>query len=333
MTDDLTALLAADPTRAGRALLSAHGLPADPLVSADGWSNQVLLAPHHVVRFGSGRFRDAFAHEAHTLALLPPEVPHAAVVAHGKIGEREWLILERVAGDPLDLAWPRMTYDQRHAAITQLGEILHALHGVALPPGYANPWLEDALGEPGKPRDVYHLPPERTRWLLEALRHDPGIDGRLLDEADAFIRARLDAFAAGHARPPALVHADVHFANLLWDAATDRLSALLDFEGARPAPPDVELDTFLHFCRRPAGFRRGDADRLLLPGDLVGVPEMLAGAYPALFAHPRLTDRLAVYEALWWLVQLQHFPRGGSGPDPAGSLRALLAAGDAWRPF
>ena len=318
MTTDLTAILAPGPGGAGRALLSAHGLPNDPLTSADGWSNSVLLAPAHVVRFGAGRFRDAFAHEARVLAMLPDAVPHARVIDHGKIGSREWLILERVAGEPLDHAWPEMPSQERRRAIHQLGAILRTLHQMPLPPGLANPWLEDALGTPGNPRDAYHLPPERTGWLLTALRQDPLLDAALLDEAESFVAARLDAFAGDAHQPRVLVHADVHFANLLWDG--ERLSALLDFEGSRPAVADLEFDALLAFCRNPAAFRRGAA--ALSPDDLMEVPGWLAESYPVLFGHPRLADRLAVYEALWHLVQLQHFglqPRG-----PADHLRALL---------
>lgn len=319
MTADLTAILATDPARAGRELLSARGLPDTPLRSADGWSNSVILAPRHVVRFGAGRFRDAFAHEARVLAMLPDAVPHARVIDHGTIGAREWLILERMPGEPLDLAWSGMTVAERRSAIHQLGGILRALHRVPLPSGFANPWLEDALGDPGKPRDAYHLPPERTAWLLATLRQDPSLDGALLDEAETFIAARLDAFAGDERQPRVLVHADIHFANLLWDR--DRLSALLDFEGSRPAVADLELDALMAFCRNPAAFRRGDADALS-PDDLGAVPGWLAESYPELFSHPRLADRLAVYEALWHLVQLQHFGIRPGGP--ADQLRMVL---------
>jgi hypothetical protein len=37
-----------------------------------------------------------------------------------------------------------------------------------------------------------------------------------------------------------------------------------------------------------------------------------------------------VYEALWQLVQLLHFPPGSGSPDPWGHLLALLDAGDRW---
>jgi hypothetical protein len=68
-----------------------------------------------------------------------------------------------------------------------------------------------------------------------------------------------------------------------------------------------------------------------LPGQpLRAVPGWLAETYPALFAVPGLTARLAVYDALWHLVQLHHFPLDSGPHDPLGDLTALLASGDDW---
>jgi aminoglycoside phosphotransferase (APT) family kinase protein len=161
--------------------------------------------------------------------------------------------------------------------------------------------------------------------LLAAAYDVPGADRGLVDAVGAFIADRLDAFAGDRA---ALVHADVHFANLLW--ADGQITALLDFETARPAAPDLELDTLLRFVREPELYRGRDTRPWPARRDLAGVPGWLAGAYPALFAHPRLPTRLAVYEALAQLVQLLNFRVGARPHDPPGHLKALLAAGDAW---
>jgi aminoglycoside phosphotransferase (APT) family kinase protein len=317
---ELAALLEVDPAAFAHHLLTSLGLPAAPLVPASGWSNRVWLAPAHAVRMSSGRFHNAFAHEVATLHLLPLAVPHAPVRAYGCSGEREWFVQDRRPGQPLGQVWAGLPRVQRRAAIAQLGAMLRALHEAPLPSGYANPWLEQALAPGGHVRDAYHAPPGRAQVLLDAVATLPGADQGLLDDVGAFIAERLDAFAGDR---PVLVHSDVHFANLLWDGG--QLTALLDFEGARPAAADLELDTLLRYCREPALFRG--------PGETAGpeaaafaaVPGWLAAAYPDLFAHPRLSERLAVYEALWHLVQALHFPAGPVPPDPWGHLRALLA--------
>ncbi|HET8630315.1 MAG TPA: phosphotransferase, partial [Thermomicrobiales bacterium] len=256
---------------------------------------------------------------------LPAAVPHAPVVAYGRDGAREWLVLARVPGRSLAEVWTHLTVAERRAATVQLGEILRALHGVLLPTGFHNPWLEDALAPGGRPGDAYHAPPGRHQPLLAAAYAVPGADRGLLDAVGAFIAERLDAFTGDR---PALAHADIHFANLLW--ADGRISALLDFETARPAAPDLDLDALLRLAREPELYRGRDGRAGPSRRDLAAIPDWLAGAYPALFAHPRLPARLAVYEALWQLVQALHFPPGAGPRDPWGHLKALLAAGDAW---
>jgi aminoglycoside phosphotransferase (APT) family kinase protein len=325
---NLEVLLATRPEDFARRLLAIHGVPAAPLVAAAGWSNAVWLTNTHVVRLSSGRFRDSFAHEASTLRLLPAAVPHARIRAYGRIGNREWMIQDRIPGQPLLAIWPALSATERRATITQLGTILRALHATQFPANFTNPALADALAPGGQPRNAYHAPPARHRVLLDAVSRVPGTDQGMLREVGTFIAERLEAFTAA---PTALVHADIHFSNLLWNAGS--ITALLDFEGARPASPDQELDTLLRFAREPWLYR-GPGSQGGPPNEEVRpLPDWLAAAYPELFSHPRLPARLAVYEVLWQLVQILNFPTASGGADPLGHLKSLLAAGDRWIAF
>lgn len=318
-------LLDADPAAFARQLLESLGLPARPLAASDGWANQVWLAPAQVVRITSGRFRDAFAHERAVLRLLPAAVPHASVRAYGRVGGREWLVQDRVAGRTLMQVWSELSAGQRRAATEQLGSALRALHAVPVPAAFGAPWLDDAPAPGSRPEDTYHAPPGHYRWMLDAAHRAPGADRALLDEVGAFIAQRLDAFAGD---TTVLVHADAHFANLLWDG--DRLAAVLDFEGARPAAADLELDTLLRFAREPEQYRGRDGQAGATRRELAAFPDWLAGAYPELFAHPRLPARLEVYEALWRLVQVHHSSPGSHVRDPWRQLSLLLDSGNRW---
>ncbi|MBA3946473.1 MAG: hypothetical protein H0X37_18150 [Herpetosiphonaceae bacterium] len=73
-----------------------------------------------------------------------------------------------------------------------------------------------------------------------------------------------------------------------------------------------------------------DTANALTPADLRELPGWLAEAYPQLLAHPRLTARLEVYEALWQLVQVFHFGRGSGVHDPWAHLRVLLDSTNSW---
>lgn len=318
---DQFALLQHDPATFAGTLLASLDLPAHPLIPASGWANAVWLAPGHVVRLSSGRFRDAYAHEIAVLRMLPDAVPHARSVAHGRVGDREWMVLERVPGQPLSQAWSRMTMRQRQGAAEFIGGTLRALHATPLPEGFHNPWLTDALAPGGAIENAYHAPPRCYRQLLEAASHVANADRGFLREVEAFLAARLDAFDGDRA---VLVHGDANFANWLWDG--ERVIALLDYEGARPAAPDLELDTLLRFVREPGQFAPPALAHTLTPQELDAMPEWLIGAYPELFAHPRLAERLAVYDALWQLVQMFHFSPRSPVPDPRTRLHALLTA-------
>ena len=308
-----------DPAAFARTVLASYGLPIEPLMPANGWSNHVWMTDRHVVRISSGRFRDAYDHEAAVLVLLPAAVPRASVLGRGRVGAREWMLLTRMPGRPLGQVWSSLSEQQRRSAIHQLGAALHAIHATPVPAGFANPWLDAALEVGGSPRDAYHTPPAQFPRLLDAARAVPGVDQRVLDAAEAILVSALEHFASDQ---PVLTHGDGHFANLLWHDGT--LTALLDFEGARLAPPDQELDTLLRYMREPALFRSTPDELVPEPAALAGAPEWLAEAYPALFAHPRLAERLRVYDILWQLVQLLHFPPGSGPPDPWSHLVKLV---------
>ncbi len=325
---DFAHLLATQPEEFPRCVLEAHGVRVESLVASSGWSNRVWLTRTHVVRLSSGRFRDAFAHEAAVARLLPQTVPHAPVLAYGRVGRQEWVMQERKAGRPLVEVWPRLGRDERQAAVAQLGGVLRALHAVSLPTEFGNPWLTAALAPSGQPEDAYHAPPACHEILLAAASRVPGVDHGLLAAVRAFIVERLPTFAAD---APVLVHSDVHFSNLLW--ADGQITALLDFEGSRPAARDLELDTLLRLAREPQLYRDPDGRATIGRDAVRALPVWLASAYPELFSHPCLQARLAVYEALWQLVQLLHFPPGSGFPDPWEHLKELLTRGDRWVAF
>lgn len=308
-----------------RQRLTELGVPATPLKSVGGWSNAVWLAPEYVVRISSGRFIGSFAHEIASLQLLPATVPHATVCAYGQVGRREWMIQKRVPGQTLYTTWPTLSAEERQAAITQLGAILRALHAICLPEGFVNSWMTAALAPGGQPENAYHPPPTCYAPLIEAALRVPAIDQKLIRATGEFIAARLPAFQGD---TPVLVHDDIHFMNIMWADGT--ITALLDFEGAKPAPADQELDTLLR-CVRDLEYYGGSPESQRLTAAMVGeVPHDLQAAYPALFRHPRLQERLAVYEALWQLVQILNFAPADGATAPLARLANLLRQGDRW---
>jgi hypothetical protein len=94
----------------------------------------------------------------------------------------------------------------------------------------------------------------------------------------------------------------------LWDG-TD-VTAILDFEWARTAPADVDLDVLLRMCHYPS-LHVGEewVDRTHAE-DYADVPEWLQEDYPELFSFPRKADRLRLYSIAYDLRDLTMFPPG-----------------------
>ncbi len=244
-------------------------------------------------------------HEALVLRSLPEAVPHAEVVGVGREESFGWLVLVRLPGEQLGRCWPDLADEERQDAIGQLGRALQRIHAIPEPLRFRHPWVED----PGPDPMTYQPHPNRAPLLLEAARRLPDVDHGLLDAVEGFLGARLDAFASDEGSE-VLVHADLHFENLLWDRAGRQLTAVLDFEMSRPAAADLDLNVVLRMCGDPALLVAEDYEDCVHPADFADVPGWLRGVYPELFDDPQLVPRQEAYAAMY-------------------DLRALLAY---WRP-
>ena len=138
---------------------------------------------------------------------------------------------------------------------------------------------------------------------------------------EALVHERLSMFN-GNERT--LVHTDMFGQNLL--VQHGRLTAVLDFEMARAAAPDLELDVLLRFCHWPHLPVAPEEEHLMRREDFRPVPEWLAEVYPELFDVPRLRERLEVYAVMHDLRQSIQFPERPGEPEwrPVQRLRAVV---------
>lgn len=282
--------------------LAAAGLPASgQFLPKAGWVSRVWVGDEYVVRLSSGRFRDSYRHEATVGDLLAgTEVPHARILAHGHGPDGPWCVSERVPGRTLYEAWPTADPHTRQAIIESLGSALRALHHVPVPADLLPPWLADALA--GGPWNAFH-PPVVSAALqqVEAARQLPGHDSHLLADVAEWIQERLALFADDR---PVLVHGDLHGSNVIVDQG--RVTGLIDFAEALAQPADVELDTILRWCARAREYPPTPDAQGLDEKTLAEVPGWLYGAYPELFEHEQLHDRLLFYDMYGELALYAH---------------------------
>lgn len=301
--------------------------PARPLPggSRDVWSVNDLFRGPVILRVGWRGDPARVDREALVLRRLPPEVPRPELLDHGHAADGgpplTYAVTRRPPGRPLHGAWPSMDAAQRRSAQQRYAAALRALHSWSPPAEVAaaltarpGPARDDPVSLIGA--DAVPLPVERGLALVDHALGLPGADSGVLAAARDMIADLADA--APRVDDPAAhgpVHGGARPADLWWH---DGEPTLLDWEGVRSGPPDLELR---HLVDR--------ADTAVLDGGRER-PELLEGLfryYPELFAHPRLLDRLRLYSLLWAVRQVAVLrPRG-----PWSGLPAADGGNRLWR--
>lgn len=195
---------------------------------------------------------------------LPLAIPRPRYVAP------EFMGYERLPGEPLDAdtlqALPPA--DQR-AVVAQLGAFLRALHTTPL----------DAVPQAARIRAD-----TRDEWADLYARIRERLFAYMRPDARQAVAAHFESYlddAAHFAFAPALRHGDIGPGNLLYDPATRRLSAILDFGSASYGDPALDLASSL---LGPRGY--GEHLVTALQAAYPGVTEMLPRArfYAGTFA-------------------------------------------------
>jgi len=256
---------------------------AGPLRPASS-ANEVWHAGPYVIRISSDVGSGRLHYEAEVAARLPPEVPYPKIVRVGRATFGEWMVVWRSPGEVLSRLWPLMDDAERRCAVEQVAAALEALHAAPAPDTMPPFLAHDTLECP------HQLPPRRLLTLLERAATLRFVDPGLIEDARDLVAELADAWEGPGDR---LVHGDLHFENVIWDG--ERVSALLDLEWARAAPADLDLDVFLRFCADPSLHVVADYEHLAVREHYRDVPRWFREAYPALFSHPRLHDRLTLY--------------------------------------
>jgi aminoglycoside phosphotransferase (APT) family kinase protein len=275
--------------------------------------------------------RSRFEREALLLAALPASIPRPEVFAVGETDGLPWMITHALPGAALrDIAFGAPTSEATlRAPVEEMADMLRSLHEWVPPPAVlealeakeARVDAADALGIVAA--DTVALPLVRALALVEPLQSLPHVDNGLIAAAVDRLSS-LRAHDTVSTAPRRVLHGDAYLTNVL--VADGRITGLIDFEFARLGPRDLELISFI---------RALDVERL------VGAPpppilRWIEDAYPELFAHPHLHERLWLYG----LASAMHFvlfwppdrPEG-AGLHPAHPLHHLRRLIDAPLPL
>ncbi|HEV3450880.1 MAG TPA: phosphotransferase [Acidimicrobiia bacterium] len=251
-------------------------------------TNEVWFAGPYVLRINPHPESRVLDHERVVLEALTDQVPAPQVIAYGEATFGEWLVITRVAGQEMSRIWPAMSNDTRKAAVTALGLALRQLHRLdTAGTGIAELGPSSATS----PDCPHQLPAERLLEVLAEAAQLPYVDRAVMGGAMDMVLSTGSALDDG---ADSFIHGDLHFENVLVDDGAD-VTGIVDFEWARPGPADLDLDVLLHSLADPALHVATDYDTLPRRRDFEHVTAWLRHAYPDLFAHPRLVERLTLY--------------------------------------
>jgi len=297
--------------RARRALLHAGLDSTVALEAASSVTNEVWLTDRHVIRVNR-RPNQRLRREAILGPSLPAEIGYPMVVSYGGQLGADFLVVRRVPGRPLAHCWPTMGHEQRRRAVSQLAAKMKRLHQT---PGPADLPTIDA---PQMLRGDTLSPVMSLLVALGQARGLANVDPGLIDDVEDLVYELSPAIEPFHSDH--LVHGDLTFENVLWDGRD--VTAILDFEWARTAPADVDLDVFLRMCCYPflhVGDKWVEHTRA---EDYAEVPWWLHEDYPELFSVPRQYDRLRLYSLAYDLRDLTMFPPSAP-PNRLAEFHAL----------
>lgn len=241
---------------------------AEPLGRGD--HNEALLVNGTLVlRFArTPQAHEVLARETALLGALADRLPLA--IPHPRYGAPDFMGYERLPGEPLDADTLRALppADQR-AIAAQLGAFLRALHATPL----------DAVPQIARARAD-----TRAEWADLYARIREHLFASMRPDARETVAAHFEAYlddAAHFAFTPVLRHGDIGPSNILFDPATRRLSAILDFGSAGYGDPALDLASSL---LGPHGY--GEHLVSALEGEYPGVAELLPRArfYAGTFA-------------------------------------------------
>ena len=211
------------------AIVAAHQLDGDVVRFADGSLPVYAIGEAHVLKLYPPLYAAERETEASVLSTIAGRlpIPTPRVEAVGEHSGWRYVVMERLRGESLATAWPRIGDADQHRLLAALGEALAALHAIRDP----------VLATLAPPKWAAFVTEQRAS-AVERQRAN-GLDAMWLAQLPAFLAdvpLELDG-------PRVLLHTEVMREHLLVreGARGWELSGLFDFEPAMHGAPEYEL--------------------------------------------------------------------------------------------
>lgn len=192
-------------------------------------------------------------------------------------------ILEKVDGISLYHVWHTLTEEEREEIIHQLCFIMKHIHSTK---GNTYDWTKKI-----KEEFILFYDSCKNLFTLE--------EQKLLDYAYSKFEKYLESTDF------VLIHNDLHFDNIF---ICNGKIKLIDFERSMYAPKDFELDIFYRMVKCPWLFASEEVEEYTNSSDYANIPSYMKKYYPDLVSIPYLSQRLAIYDMIYYLRQLKDYP-------------------------
>ncbi len=259
-------------------------------VIPSGKTNQAFQVNRQwVVRIAGAGRHGYLTHEANVLAVVNESVRSAPLVASGHLllsGDREYLVLKYIDGETLARAWPKASDSLKREYAVQIAREMERLHRVSnvrthalVDTPFVQWWTHRVQARFERAQQRGSIP----AGIVEALR-------RYFEQH----RTVLDVPST-----EGIVHSDLHFENIIVN--NGEVVALIDFETARWAPIDYELEKVITFSLAPRGFVEPDLQSYY-QSIISEYARTICASYPQLCSHAQYIERIKLYlieDVLW----------------------------------
>lgn len=199
-----------------------------------------------------------------------------------------YLILEKIKGSTLYQVWPTLTEEERKEIIAKLVLFLKSIHAIK---GEAYDWGNYILA---KIKTSFN----KCSYLFTT--EDKELLAFGLNRASSY----LDSTSF------CLVHADIHFDNIL--LTKQGKLYVIDFEKSIFAPKDYELDIILRMVRNPLKYASLADSKYIKAEDYQNIVSYLEEFYPEIFQEKHLEIRLLIYDLAANIRLVPEFPQDQS---------------------
>ena len=196
-------------------------------------------------------------------------------------------IIEKIDGVSLYNVWYTLSDDKRENIIKQLCEAMKSIHSNKFKkPNFDwNNYLQNQFTKLYSKAEKLNIFSEREQKLIEYA---------ISKFSKYFKKEDL-----------VLVHNDLHFDNIFYK---DGKIKIIDFERSMYAPKDLELGILYRMIRKPWKFASGETEQYTNSSDYTNIKLYIEKYYPELANVDFLSQRLAIYDMIYYLRQLIRNP-------------------------